>query len=33
MENLYQGKNCKLLDPRGVFIIRSNDEFKLWVGS
>lgn len=33
MENLYQGKNGKVLDPRGMFIIQGRDIIKVWVGS
>ncbi len=33
MENLYQGKNSKVLDPRGMFIIQGKDCIKVWVGS
>mmetsp|Transcript_23034 Transcript_23034/g.22397 ORF Transcript_23034/g.22397 Transcript_23034/m.22397 type:complete len:177 (+) Transcript_23034:1561-2091(+) len=34
MENLYQGtQTSKLLDPRGLFIIQSKEEIRLWVGS
>ena len=33
MENLFDHKNSKTLDPRGVFIIQGRDEIKIWVGS
>jgi hypothetical protein len=33
MENLYDGKNTKVLDPRGMFIIQGKDLLKIWVGS
>jgi len=33
MENLYHGKNSKLLDPRGMFIIQGRDTIRVWVGS
>lgn len=33
MENLYQGKNSKVLDPRGMFIIQGREYVKVWVGS
>lgn len=33
MENLYQGKNSKKLDPRGVFIIQAKEEMRVWLGS
>jgi hypothetical protein len=33
MENLYQGKNSKVLDPRGMFIIQAKDLIRVWVGS
>lgn len=33
MENLYHGKNSKVLDPRGMFIIQGKDVVRVWVGS
>jgi predicted TIM-barrel enzyme len=34
MENLYTGsQTSKLLDPRGVFIIQSKDEIRVWIGA
>ena len=33
MENLYQGKNSKKLDPRGAFIIQGEKDMKVWLGS
>jgi len=33
MENLYHGKNSKLLDPRGMFIVQGRDIIRIWVGS
>jgi hypothetical protein len=33
MENLYQGKSSKVLDPRGMFIIISKEVVRVWVGS
>lgn len=33
MENLYQGKNSKWLDPRGVFVIQGKEEMRIWIGS
>jgi hypothetical protein len=33
MENLYQGKNSKVLDPRGMFIIVGKEMMRIWVGS
>ena len=33
MENLYQGKNTKALDPRGMFIIQAKEDVVVWVGA
>jgi hypothetical protein len=33
MENLYQGNNSKVLDPRGMFILWGKDMIKVWVGA
>jgi hypothetical protein len=33
MENLYHGKNSKVLDPRGMFLIQGRDTLVIWVGS
>ena len=33
MENLYQGKTSKVLDPRGMFIIQGKNEIRIWIGS
>eukprot|EP00347_Sterkiella_histriomuscorum_P011735 403371304 len=33
MENLYQGKNSKVLDPRGMFLIQGRDMMRIWIGS
>lgn len=32
MENLYSGKNSKVLDPRGMFIVQGKDLLRIWVG-
>lgn len=32
MENLYQGKSSKVLDPRGMFIIQGKDYLRVWIG-
>lgn len=32
MENLYQGKSSKVLDPRSMFIVQGKDTIKIWVG-
>lgn len=33
MENLYIENNDKVLDPRGMFIIQSQKELFIWIGS
>jgi len=33
MENLYSGKNSKILDPRSIFIIQGKDAVRVWIGS
>lgn len=33
MEDVYSGKNGKVLDPRGMFMIQGKDSVKVWVGS
>jgi hypothetical protein len=33
MENLYQGKSSKVLDPRSIFIIQGRDSMRVWVGA
>jgi hypothetical protein len=33
MEDLYSGKNGKILDPRGMFLVQGKDHLKVWVGS
>ena len=32
MENLFDGKNSKTLDPRGMFILQGREEIKIWIG-
>lgn len=33
MENLYIENNDKVLDPRGIFVIQSQKELFIWIGS
>lgn len=33
MENLYSGKNSKVLDPRSMFIIQARDFIRVWIGA
>ena len=33
MENLYQGKSSKVLDPRGMFLIQGREFMRVWIGS
>lgn len=33
MENLYQGKSSKVLDPRSMFVVVGKETIRIWIGS